>query len=292
MSNFPELDRQAFVKVKKYLDQTFRDFAENWGESFENFLSPVLFLLNTFEDLLLSIPYFILIPLIGLIVYYFSRHYILSIFSMVSLFLMGYLHMWEETVSTISIVSVSTAICVIIGIPIGVWSYKNRTAERIITPILDIAQTIPSFVYLIPVIMLFGLGKVPGLIAICVFAMPPVIRFTTLGLKEVDKELIETAVALGMKWWQVLITVELPLAKPTIFGGINQTVMMSLAMVVVASLIGVKSLGSLVWASVYNQYIGLGFISGLAICALAIIIDRTFLYYNKRTDWKRRNRDE
>ena len=200
--------------------------------------------------------------------------------------------MWEETVSTISIVSVSTAICVIIGIPIGIWSYKNRTAERIITPILDIAQTIPSFVYLIPVIMLFGLGKVPGLIAICVFAMPPVIRFTTLGLKEVDKELTETAVALGMKWWQVLITVELPLAKPTIFGGINQTVMMSLAMVVVASLIGVKSLGSLVWASVYNQYIGLGFISGLAICALAIIIDRTFLYYNKRTDWKRRNRDE
>lgn len=290
MSNFPELDNKTFVEVKKFLDDTFRDFAATWGESFENFLSPVLWALNGLESLLLAVPYYVFIPAVALKIYYLSRHLALTVFASVALFLMGYLHMWEETVSTISIVSVSTALCMLVGIPLGILSYKSSRAEKIITPILDIAQTIPSFVYLIPVIMLFGLGKVPGLIAICVFAMPPVIRFTTLGLKEVDRELVEVGTAFGMNWWQSLWTIELPLARPTIYGGINQTVMMSLAMVVVASLIGVKSLGSLVWASVYNQYIGLGLMSGLAICALAIIIDRTFMYYNKRTDWKTKNK--
>lgn len=290
MSNFPELDDKTFVEVKKFLDDTFRDFSATWGESFENFLSPVLWALNGLESLLLAVPYYVFIPAVALKIYYLSRHLALTVFASVALFLMGYLHMWEETVSTISIVSVSTALCMLVGIPLGILSYKSSRAEKIITPILDIAQTIPSFVYLIPVIMLFGLGKVPGLIAICVFAMPPVIRFTTLGLKEVDRELVEVGTAFGMNWWQSLWTIELPLARPTIYGGINQTVMMSLAMVVVASLIGVKSLGSLVWASVYNQYIGLGLMSGLAICALAIIIDRTFMYYNKRTDWKQKNK--
>ena len=290
MSNFPELDNKTFVEVKKFLDDTFRDFSATWGESFENFLSPVLWALNGLESLLLAVPYYVFIPAVAIKIYYLSRHLALTVFALVALFLMGYLHMWEETVSTISIVSVSTALCMLVGIPLGILSYKSSRAEKIITPILDIAQTIPSFVYLIPVIMLFGLGKVPGLIAICVFAMPPVIRFTTLGLKEVDRELVEVGTAFGMNWWQSLWTIELPLARPTIYGGINQTVMMSLAMVVVASLIGVKSLGSLVWASVYNQYIGLGLMSGLAICALAIIIDRTFMYYNKRTDWKQKNK--
>jgi glycine betaine/proline transport system permease protein len=290
MSEFPELDRKTLSQLKKFLDNTFRDFSETWGESFENFFSPVLYSLNLFESLLLSIPYYILVPLVGAIIYYFSRAKWLSAFAMIALFLMGYFAMWEETVSTISIVSVSTTLCIVIGIPLGILAYKKPLAEKIITPILDIAQTIPSFVYLIPVIMLFGLGKVPGIIAICVFAMPPVIRFTTLGLKEVDRELVEVGEAFGMNWWQALWTIELPLAKPTIYGGINQTVMMCLSMVVVASLIGVQSLGSLVWQAVYNQYIGLGLMSGLAICALAIIIDRTFMYYNKRTDWKTKNK--
>jgi len=149
-------------------------------------------------------------------------------------------------------------------------------------------QTIPSFVYLIPVIMLFGLGKVPGLIAICFYAMPPVIRFTNIGIREINKDLIETAEALGLRAKHILALVELPLARATIFGGINQTIMMALAMVVIASMIGVRGLGSQVMNAVGNQFLGLGVISGLSIVALANFIDRVVQAYNKRDDrWKK-----
>ena len=134
--------------------------------------------------------------------------------------------------------------------------------------------------------MLFGLGKVPGLIAIVVFAIPPVIRFTNLGLREVDPQLTEVGTAFGMKWWQGLVSIGLPLARPTIFGGINQTVMMALSMVIIASMIGVRGLGSQVMNAVGNGYLGLGLISGLSIVALAIIIDRTIQAYSNKKDWR------
>ena len=167
---------------------------------------------------------------------------------------------------------------------------KSNTAHRIILPILDLMQTIPSFVYLIPVIMLFGLGKVPGLIAICFFAIPPVIRFTNIGIREIDKDLTETAHALGLKPMHILRLIELPLARNVILGGVNQTVMMALAMVVIASMIGVRGLGSQVMNSIGNGYLGLGVISGLSIVALAIIIDRAIQSHNKRHDKWRDNK--
>ena len=164
---------------------------------------------------------------------------------------------------------------------------KKDTAKNILLPILDFMQTIPSFVYLIPVIMLFGLGKVPGLIAICFFAIPPVIRFTNLGIREISKDLIETAEALGLRPKHILTFIELPLARNFILGGVNQTIMMALAMVVIASMIGVRGLGSQVMNAVGNGYLGLGVISGLSIVALAIIMDRTIQAHNKRHDkWR------
>jgi glycine betaine/proline transport system permease protein len=188
---------------------------------------------------------------------------------------------------TLAIVVVSTLVCIVIGIPTGILMAKNNTAQRIILPILDLMQTIPSFVYLIPVVMLFGLGKVPGLIAIVVFAIPPVIRFTNLGLRQVDFNLVETAQAMGLKSKYILAFIEIPLARNVILGGVNQTVMMALAMVVIASMIGVRGLGSQVMNSIGNGYLGLGVISGLSIVALAIIIDRTIQAHNKRHDkWR------
>ena len=174
-----------------------------------------------------------------------------------------------------------------INIPIGILMAKNNLAHKIILPILDLMQTIPSFVYLIPVVMLFGLGKIPGLIAISVFAIPPVIRFTNIGLREVNKDLRETAQALGLKSFHILRLVELSLARNVILGGINQTIMMALAMVVIASMIGVRGLGAQVLNSIGNGYLGLGVISGLSIVALAIIIDRAIQSHNKRYDkWR------
>ena len=176
---------------------------------------------------------------------------------------------------------------VVIGIPIGILMAKNNLAHKIILPILDLMQTIPSFVYLIPVVMLFGLGKIPGLIAISVFAIPPVIRFTNIGLREVDKDLKETAQALGLKPLHILRLVELSLASNVILGGINQTIMMALSMVVIASMIGVRGLGAQVLNSIGNGYLGLGVISGLSIVALAIIMDRAIQSHNKRYDkWR------
>ncbi len=290
MSNFPQLDKQTIVSLKKAIDNAFRNFASSWGETLTDVLSPIHWFLIYLEKLLLIIPWYMFLVIVAILIWRVARNYKLVIGSVLSFICIGLLGMWDDTMRTLSIIIVATTICVLIGIPIGVLMYYKKKAERIITPVLDLMQTIPSFVYLIPVVMLFGLGKIPGLIAICVFSIPPVIRFTNLGLKEVDKQLIESADALGLKWHQKLITIELPLAKPTIFGGINQTVMMSLAMVIIASMIGVRGLGSQVMTAVGNGYLGLGLISGLSIVALAIIIDRTIQEYNKRKDWRKYDR--
>ena len=287
MSNFPQLDKTTIVQLKKGIDNAFRNFAGSWGETLTDALSPIHWFLIYLEKLLIFTPWYIFLIVLGVIVYLISQNIKLVVASILSFVCIGLLGMWDDTMRTLSIVLVATLLCVVIGIPVGILMYYKKRAENIITPILDLMQSIPSFVYLIPVVMLFGLGKIPGLIAICVFSIPPVIRFTNLGLKQVDPELTEVGTALGMKWHTKLLTIELPLAKPTIFGGVNQTVMMSLSMVIIASMIGVRGLGSQVMTAVGNGYLGLGLISGLSIVALAIIIDRTIQEYNKRKDWRR-----
>ena len=169
-----------------------------------------------------------------------------------------------------------------IGIPIGVLMSKSARAEKAILPILDMMQTIPSFVYLIPIIMLLGIGKVPGLLAVCIYALPPIVRLTNLGIREVDKETLEASEAFGATPMQKLKSVQIPLSLPTIFAGINQTIMMALAMVVIASMIGVKGLGVPILQAISNQYLALGMMNGLAIVALAIIFDRVTQQYGQR----------
>ena len=167
-------------------------------------------------------------------------------------------------------------------LPIGILMSRSDRAQAIVTPILDIMQTIPSFVYLIPVVMLLGIGKVPGLISVIIYAIPPMIRLTNLGIRLVDKEVLEAADAFGASPWQKLTQVQIPLALPNIFAGVNQTIMMSLSMVVIASMIGVTGLGQPVLKAISNQYLAMGLFNGLAIVALAIIFDRISQSYGKR----------
>ena len=285
--NFPSLDRDTITSFKKSIDSTFREFASNWGEWFTELLSPIHWFLIHFEKLLIATPWYIFLTLISLLLWKATQNWKLILGFLISFILIGLIGMWDDTMRTLAIVLVSTLVCVVIGIPVGILMAKNNLAHKIILPILDLMQTIPQFVYLIPVIMLFGLGKIPGLIAISVYAIPPVIRFTDIGLREVDKNLKETAQALGLKPLHILRLVELSLARNVILGGVNQTVMMALAMVVIASMIGVRGLGAQVMQAIGNGYLGLGVISGLSIVALAIIMDRSIQSYNKRYDkWR------
>ena len=199
--------------------------------------------------------------------------------------------MWENTMATLAIISVATFICIGLGIPLGIWMAKSNRVQSAITPVLDIMQTIPSFVYLIPVVMLLGIGKVPGLIAVCIYAIPPIVRLTNLGIRLVDKEVLEAADAFGADYRQKLFKVQIPLALPNIFAGVNQTIMMSLAMVVIASMIGVKGLGLPVLRAISNQYLALGLLNGLAIVTLAIIFDRVSQEYGRRLQAHRQGAD-
>ena len=200
----------------------------------------------------------------------------------VAFYAIGWLGMWDDTMRTLTIISVATIIAIALGIPIGVWMARSNRAQAVFTPMLDVMQTLPIFVYLIPVVMLLGLGKVPGLIAVVIYAIPPVIRLTNLGLRLVDKDVLEAADAFGANWRQRLLGVQLPLALPNVMAGINQTVMLALSMVVIASMIGVRGLGQPVLRAVTNQYFAVGLFYGAAVVALAIMFDRTFQAYGKR----------
>ncbi len=202
--------------------------------------------------------------------------------SVVAFMLIGYFGMWKDCMATVAIITVCTIMCIAVGIPIGVLMARSDRVERAMLPVLDMMQTIPSFVYLIPILMLLGIGKIPGLIAVCIYAIPPVIRLTNLGIREVDKETIEASEAFGATKLQKLRTVQIPLALPTVFAGVNQTIMMALAMVVIASMIGVKGLGVPILRAISNQYLALGLFNGLAIVALAIIFDRITQEYGRR----------
>jgi len=271
---FPEMERSGLRDFKKSIDFAFRDFSRSYGEGIENFFEPLLMFLVWFEKLFINTPWPIIIVVILLLAWFGSRSISILIGTLVSFLLIGYFGMWEDTMSTLAIILVSTILCISIGIPTGIAMARSDRVQTIVIPILDVMQTIPSFVYLIPVVMLLGIGKVPGLIAVCIYAIPPVVRLTNLGIRLVDKAVLEAADSFGANYWQKLFGVQIPLALPTIFAGINQTIMMALAMVVIASMIGVKGLGLPVLRAVSNQYLALGLMNGLAIVVLAIIFDR------------------
>ena len=279
---FPTMERQELRDLKKSIDLGFRDFSRTYGDALETFFEPLLILLVWLENLLIAAPWPVVIIVIAAVSWFASRSWLVTISSTLAFVVIGYFGMWEDTMSTLAIILVATLLCISAGIPIGIWMSQSRRIQSIITPILDVMQTIPSFVYLIPVVMLLGIGKVPGLLAVCIYAIPPIIRLTNLGIRLVDKEILEAADAFGSSYRQKLFGVQIPLALPNIFAGINQTIMMSLAMVVIASMIGVKGLGVPVLRAESNQYLALGLMNGLAIVALAIIFDRISQNFGQR----------
>jgi glycine betaine/proline transport system permease protein len=192
---------------------------------------------------------------------------------------------WPQTMVTLALIIAATAISLVLGLPLGIWSAKSDRMAAVIRPTLDFMQTMPAFVYLIPAAMLFGLGRVPGVLATVIFAMPPVVRLTSLGIRQVNKEQVEAGVTFGCTPLQVLLKVQIPGAMPSIMAGINQTIMMALSMVIIASMVGAGGLGNDVLASIQRLDIGLGFESGLAVVLLAIMLDRiteTFGQQGKR----------
>lgn len=282
-SEIPQLDRHQLLEFRKTLDGAYRNFSGAYGDSIESFFEPLLRFLIWFEKLLLTTPWWLVIALLAVFAYAISRSWKLTLGVIVAFFVIGFLGMWDNTMRTMAIITVSTMLAIILGVPIGVSMARSNRMQSIITPILDVMQTMPAFVYLIPVVLLLGLGKIPGVIAVIIYAIPPVIRLTNLGIRLVDKEVLEAATAYGANSIQRLLGVQIPLAMPNIMAGINQTIMMALSMVVVASMIGVKGLGQPVLKAITNQYFTLGLLNGLAIVAIAIIFDRLSQSYAKRT---------
>ncbi|MEM5312991.1 choline ABC transporter permease subunit [Paraburkholderia sp. JHI869] len=197
-----------------------------------------------------------------------------AIFATCSLLLIYATGFWDQTVVTLGLTLSSTVISLVIGIPLGIWTAKSKVVHTIVRPILDLMQTMPAFVYLIPAAMLFGLGRVPGILSTVIFAMPPAVRLTSLGIKHVNREIVEAGQAFGCTPWQLLYKVQFPNALPSIMQGVNQTIMMALSMVIIASMVGAGGLGNDVLASIQRLDIGLGFESGLSVVLLAIILDR------------------
>ena len=282
VNNAVSIPRDVMMNSRICVDSAFRDFTREFGDIIEKIFDPLLFFLAQFEQLLLATPWPVFLLGAGALAWLGSRSWKVTVGVMLGFFAIGFLDMWTPMISTVTMIATATLLCLTIGIPLGVWMSRSDRAQSMITPVLDIMQTIPSFVYLIPVVMLLGIGKVPGLIAVCIYAMPPIVRLTNLGIRLVDKEAMEAADAFGATYRQRLFMVQIPLALPNIFAGVNQTIMMALSMVVIASMIGVTGLGLPVLQAVQNQYLSLGMLNGLAIVALAIIFDRVSQAFGTR----------
>ena len=248
LTEFPSLARGELRSFRKGIDEAFRNFTEQYGEGFESFFDPLLSFLVWSEKLLLATPWPVIIAVIATLAWLGSRSKRIVAGVVISLLLIGYLGMWEDTMRTLSIITVCTLVSIVIGIPVGILMSRSNRLQALITPVLDVMQTMPSFVYLIPVVMLLGIGKVPGMIAVIIYALP------------------------------------------SIFAGVNQTIMMALSMVVIASMIGVTGLGQPVLKAITNQYFSLGLLNGLAIVAIAIIFDRVSQRYGLRLQKYRQNR--
>ena len=245
----------------------------NYRDFFQVIKIPVEISLEGLEWLFSALPPFVVILLFAVAAWRFAGKRV-TVFTILSFLLVGYLGLWDDTMTTLAMVICSVVFCAIAGIPLGIMAGRSDRFEMFLRPFLDAMQTTPAFVYLIPVVMLFSIGTVSGILATIVFALPPIIRLTSLGIRQVHPELVEAALAFGATPWQVLRKVQFPLAMPSVMAGLNQTIMMALSMVVIAALIGAGGLGNPVVQGLNTLEIGLATIGGLSIVLLAMILDR------------------
>jgi glycine betaine/proline transport system permease protein len=254
--------------------QTFVDWlVQNYRDIFQIIKVPIELSLNGLEWFFTILPPWLVIVLFAAAAWRYAGKRV-TVFTMLTFILIGYLGLWEDTMITLAMVVSSVFFCALVGIPLGVLAGRSDRFEVFLRPCLDAMQTTPAFVYLVPVVMLFSIGTVSGILATIVFALPPIIRLTSLGIRQVHPELVEAALAFGATRWQVLRKVQFPLAMPSIMAGLNQTLMMALSMVVIAALIGAGGLGNPVVQGLNTLEIGLATIGGLSIVLLAMVLDR------------------
>lgn len=283
------------IDLGKYIETGINALEENlsflWGAIDDG----ISWTVDHLSDLLLSLPFGAFLLIVILLAYYaksgsmmFKKEGLKKGAGLVSfviiglalIYAMGY---WQEAMHTTTLVLVATFIALILGIPFGILAAKSRSADLIIRPILDFMQTMPAFVYLIPAIFFFSVGNTPGIVATVIFSLPPAVRLTSLGIRNVPNDVVEAGRAFGATEKQILYKIELPLAMPTILTGVNQVILLALSMVVIASMVGARGLGSVVYQGIQQNDIAKGFESGLGIVILAIILDRvTQSFANKK----------
>lgn len=269
MFDFPEIQ----TNLGDYVEAFVNWMAEYFSEFFDVIFDVAITTINFIDNTLIAIPWWLFIILIFALGWYLQR-FLSGLLYGVFIFIIGTFGLWDEMMTTLAIIISAVIICLIIGIPLGIWMAFSKGFSNVMRPLLDAMQTMPSFVYLIPAIFFFGLGNVSAIFATIIYAVPPVIRLTELAIRGVSPAMVESAMSFGSSKGQTLRKVQLPQALPTIMAGVNQTTMMALAMVVIASMVGAKGLGEQVLISINQINISLGFEAGLSIVFLAIIIDR------------------
>ncbi|AXE92106.1 ABC transporter permease [Paraburkholderia sp. 22099] len=259
--------------IGKFAEDGVNFLFQHFRGGFDAFSASLGAVIKLLQDGLAAIPFVAMLVILVAFALW-RRGVVFSVFVGLALLAIHYMGLWAQTVSTLALVIAATFFSLVVGVPLGIWGARNKRVEMILRSLLDFMQTMPAFVYLIPAVILFGLGRVPAVIATIVFAMPPVVRLTTLGIRQVREELLEAGRAFGSTDMQLLWKIQLPNALPSIMAGVNQTIMMALSMVVVASMIGAGGLGEYVLSGIQRLDIGIGFEGGLGVVLLAIVLDR------------------
>ncbi|MBB6499253.1 ABC transporter permease [Pedobacter cryoconitis] len=261
------------IHIGPYIEELINWLTNNFGALFSIIKLIVISVVDSVEWIFMFPPFYVVILLITFLAWKRTGLgvTILTLAGLTLIWAMGY---WAQTMATLALILSSAFIALVIGIPMGIWAAKKPLVGKLMRPVLDLMQTMPAFVYLIPAVLFFGLGKVPGAFATIIFAMPPAVRLTTLGISQVPKDIVEATRSFGATSRQLLFKVELPLALPTILAGVNQTIMMALSMVVISAMIAAGGLGEVVLKGITQLKIGLGFEGGIAVVILAVILDR------------------
>jgi len=278
--------QDALVPFDDWIETGLNWLVVHGRPAFQAIRVPIDLILSSFQSALVSTPAPIMLLILFLIAWQLAGPR-MGITSLLSLIVIGLVGAWSQAMVTLALVMTSVFFCFLIGLPLGIWLARSQAAAKIIRPILDAMQTTPAFVYLVPIVMLFGIGNVPGVVVTIIFALPPIVRLTILGIEQVPEELIEAGHAFGASPKQMLYRIQLPLAMPTIMAGVNQTLMLSLSMVVIASMIAVGGLGQMVLRGIGRLDMGLAAVGGLGIVILAILLDRiTQIIGTKKRDKK------